>query len=87
MFDGAKAFDQPLANWTTSNVVYMDSMFSGAIAFSQDITGWSTPALTDFSDMFYENQFKPATAWQAKFERIDGSGSLDGPPSSWELKV
>jgi len=31
--------------------------------------------------------FSGATAWLAKFARIDQSGSVEGPPSSWELKA
>jgi len=31
--------------------------------------------------------FDGATAWQEKFERTDGSGSEDGPPSDWEIKA
>jgi len=33
------------------------------------------------------DMFGGATAWLAKFERTDQSGSVTGPPSSWELKA
>jgi hypothetical protein len=58
----------------------MHYMFYRAFAFDQDITGWSTPALTTNKNMFYI-----ATAWLAKFVRVDGSGSVDGPPSAWQF--
>ena len=83
MFNGASAFNQPLASFDTSSVTTMSWMFHNASAFAQDITGWSTPALTysSFPMFFY------AAAWLAKFECVDGSTSTNGPPSSWRVKV
>jgi hypothetical protein len=80
----ASAFNQPLASWKTTSVTSTTYMFNGASAFAQDITGWSTPALS--SDVTYD-MFNGATAWLAKFERVDQSASKDGPPSKWRIKT
>jgi len=60
----------------------MTQMFKSATAFAQDITGWSNQSLNvgDGAGMFWS-----ATAWHAKFVRIDGVSSGDGPPSEWQL--
>jgi len=80
MFHKAAAFHQPIGDWNTASVTNMGYMFVGAAAFAQDITGWSTPALTNRWGMFSR-----ATAWLAKCVRVDGSGSVDGPPSVWQF--
>ena len=42
VFDSALSFNQPVGDWDTSQVNYMDYMFDGAISFNQDIGGWDT---------------------------------------------
>ena len=36
MFGDATAFNQPLNNWNTSNVISMESMFKVATSFNQE---------------------------------------------------
>ena len=40
MFSGARAFNQKVGGWDTSNVTNMNSTFKGAINFNQDISAW-----------------------------------------------
>ena len=56
-------------------------MFARATAFNHNITGWFTPQLS-----YSERLFESATSWLAKFKRVDGSTSVDGPPSSWTFR-
>jgi hypothetical protein len=77
MFFNAIAFNQPIGAWDTGNVWRMQSMFSGAATFAQDITGWRPRGPS------YDSMFEDATAWNLAFQRIDGSGSVDGPPLKW----
>ena len=40
MFNGAKAFNQPLDKWDLSNAVNLGSMFNKAESFNQDLSAW-----------------------------------------------
>jgi Mycoplasma protein of unknown function, DUF285 len=42
MFENATSFNQPLAAWTTNEVVFMDLVFAGATSFNQALNGWNT---------------------------------------------
>ena len=53
MFAAAEAFNSPIGNWNTSNVINMSTMFFGALAFNQSIGNWNTSSVTDMSYMFY----------------------------------
>ena len=52
MFEGAKAFNQPIGNWNVSNVMVMDVMFEGAEAFNQPIGEWNVSNVTSMDSMF-----------------------------------
>jgi surface protein len=52
MFADAGAFNQPIGNWNTGNVVDMSLMFQRAGAFNQPIGNWDIGSVTDMSGMF-----------------------------------
>jgi len=79
-FTGKSTFNADISGWNTQSVADMQGMFLNGAAFAKDILGWSTLALSTSSDMF-----SGATAWLAKLARIDGGGSVDGPPSLWKF--
>ena len=74
---GAAGCDE-MPSWDVSQVTSMLDMFDGASAFNADISGWDTSSVTVTSGMF-----SGATAWLALFARVDGTNSVDGPPSAW----
>ncbi len=41
LFTGAAAFNQPLANWNTTNVAGMNGIFYDAVKFNQNINNWN----------------------------------------------
>ena len=56
MFYEAKAFNQYIGNWNTSNVTNMSYMFSGyskLTAFNQDINNWDTSSVIEMTQMFW----------------------------------
>ena len=52
MFGHAKAFNQDLSVWNTSNVTDMSLMFYYATVFNQDISNWDTSNVINMSRMF-----------------------------------
>jgi surface protein len=66
MFTNRSAFNRPLSNWerttpdvsTLANVKNMEGMFAGnSMTFNQDIGSWNVSGVTNFSSMFYVNEF------------------------------
>jgi len=53
MFYDAQAFNQPIGNWTVSNVTTMEYMFHSAKAFNQPIGNWDVSNVTNMGSMFY----------------------------------
>ena len=53
MFEKATKFNQPIGNWSTSNVNNMVAMFVGAAAFNQPIGNWNTSKVANMQSMFY----------------------------------
>lgn len=52
MFEGATAFNQPLADWDVSFVTDMFGMFRSASAFNQDLSGWCVASFPGQPDNF-----------------------------------
>jgi len=52
MFRDAKNFNQPIGQWDTSNVIYMQYMFHNSKCFNKSIVEWNTSNVTDMEDMF-----------------------------------
>ena len=55
MFNGARAFNQPLNNWDTRKVINFNSMFQGATSFNSSLSGWELgldTAATTCGNMF-----------------------------------
>lgn len=48
----ARAFNQPIGQWNTSNVKYMYEMFENAEAFNQSVEHWDLSSATYMKDMF-----------------------------------
>ena len=54
MFAGASGFNQPLNNWNTSKVEYMNGVFNEATSFNQPLNNWDTSKVKSFGWMFQD---------------------------------
>lgn len=52
MFERARLFNSPIADWDVSNVTNMQNMFAGASVFNQDISAWNVAKVTNMQGMF-----------------------------------
>ena len=58
MFDGCRAFNQPLNSWNVGNAIEMNTMFRFCVVFNQDLNSWNVSNVTIFHDMFTDaNKF------------------------------
>ncbi|CEG01131.1 Bacterial surface protein 26-residue repeat [Ostreococcus tauri] len=92
MFKGATAFmGTNLRTWkppqSNLNQEMFKEMFMNAAAFDSDITHWNVVDCGTGNTCDSTDTFNGATAWLARFTRLDTSSSLDGPPSSWIPKT
>ena len=91
MFKDAGNFNQPLADWNTSNVQDMFYMFLKASSFNQPLADWDTSRVEDMSCMFGEatsfNQ--PLADWDTSHVRnmagmFQEATSFDQPLADWD---
>ena len=53
MFRDASAFNQPIGDWNTSNVIDMSYMFYYTSAFNQNLSSWNVSNVTSFNAFDY----------------------------------
>ncbi|MGP1461094.1 MAG: BspA family leucine-rich repeat surface protein [Bacteroides sp.] len=92
MFDGCRAFNQPLEKWDVSKVTNMLYMFFGCRAFNQPLGKWDVSKVTDMSGMFYGcsafNQ--PLEKWDVSKVTymevmFDSCKSFNQPLNNWNV--
>ncbi|MBK8194345.1 MAG: DUF285 domain-containing protein [Lewinellaceae bacterium] len=87
MFNLASSFNQPIDDWNTAAVIFMNSMFNDASSFNQPIGGWNTAAVNFMDHMFYNatsfNQ--PIGGWNTA--AVIDMGSMFGWASSFNQSI
>ncbi len=64
MFNGAKAFNQPVNSWNTSKVTTMVAVFANASSFNQPLSNWDTSNVLTMGNMtWYGGMFANATSF------------------------
>ena len=93
LFNGARAFNQPLGNWNTQNVTSMSYMFLAAEAFNQPIGNWNTQNVKDMASMFSEARVfnQPIGNWNVQnvttmYYMFGAATAFDQPLGNWTLK-
>ena len=58
MFTNAYSFNQPLDNWDTSKVTFMNEMFKSALMFNQSLDNWNISSISSdarIKDIFLDS--------------------------------
>ena len=84
MFCSAFAFNQPIANWDTSNVMNMPAMFHSAKTSNQNLCGWDQ--YYNSSDVNYSNMFR-GTSCPSKDDPTSAAGPWCALVANWPLTV
>ena len=91
MFNGARAFNGDISNWSVSTVTDMNRMFSGS-AFNDNLSLWDVSSVTDMSAMFaYAASFNQSLDdWDVSSvtdmnSMFLGTTAFNGNLSSWKV--
>ncbi len=92
MFNGAKTFNDNIAQWNTANVTNMSAMFCGATAFNQPLGQWNVAKVTNMSSMFDDAETfnQPLEKWNVSQvtnmkAMFSGAVAFNQPLEKWNV--